>query len=117
MNTEPEHNTIILEQRRNIMLTCDVQYAYPAANIEWNITSSSGHFVAQQNTGGNLGYTLYNNGSIEIYHQLILEEGHIVVVCSATNIHGSNKKIFQLRHHTFIESMHYIKLSNKVTIE
>ena len=108
MNAGPEHSyTIIMEQRRNVTLTCGVQYAYPAPNIEWNITTSSSSFYATQQNRATVGYKLFSNRSIEIYHQFLSDEGNIVVTCSATNIYGSSKEVFQLwEGHTYMESMY-----------
>ena len=108
MNAGPEHSyTIIMEHRRNVMLTCGVQYAYPAPNIVWNITTPSSSFYGTQQNGATVGYKLYSNRSIEVYHQFLFDEGNIVVTCSATNIYGSSKEVFQLwEGHTYMESMY-----------
>ena len=105
METNLDNNTIVMEQR-SITLSCDVQYAYPTPSIQWKITiPSSGLHIVQQNTSNDSGYKLYDNRSIEIYHKFMLEEGHIVVTCLATNIMGSNKKVFQLwDNYTFTKS-------------
>ena len=124
MDTGPEDKTIIMEPNNNITLTCGVQYAYPAPKIEWKITiPSSGLNIVQQNTSGSSSYKLYDNRSIEIYHKSMLEEGHVIVTCLATNNYGSSKAVFQLwDHYTFIKSMYsmynmatYIKITDSVT--
>ena len=108
MNKDPDHNTIIMQQGNNIMLTCDVQYAYPAPTIEWNITTPF-FGLLQQNTSSDSSYKFHNNRSIEIYYQFLLEEGHIIITCSAYNIYGSSQKTFHLwENHTFIESTYML---------
>ena len=116
MNTDLEHNTIIVEQGNNVMLACGVQYAYPTPKIDWNITTPlSGIYVMQQNNDGRLNYKLHTNGSIEIYRQCLLEKGYITVACSATNIYGSNKNTFQLwEHETYIKSMCIATMYNAI---
>ena len=120
----PEDKTIIMEPNNNITLTCGMQYAYPTPKIEWKITlPSSGLNTVQQNASSSSGYKLYDNRSIEIYHKFMLEEGHVIVTCSATNIYGSSKAVFHLwDHDTFTKSMYsmynmttYIKIIDSVT--
>jgi len=112
MLVQLDHDPIILQQTNNIMLTCGVQYAYPIPNIKWNITtplSATGPYIMQENFNNNSGYKLHSNGSIEVYHRFLLEKGYIIVKCSASNIHGSGKKTFNLwDHKTFTESMYCI---------
>lgn len=105
METDLDNNTIIMEQR-SITLSCDMRYAYPTPSIQWKITiPSSGLHIVLQNTSNNAGYKLYGNRSTEIYHKFMVEEGHIVVTCLATNMYGSNKKVFQLwDKYTFTKS-------------
>lgn len=99
MNTDPDHNTVIMEQRNNLMLTCGVQYAYPSPDITWNITTPLSGYYDMYNPNSSLNYKLHSNGSIEIYHQFLFEEGYITVTCSATNIYGNNKNTFYLWDH------------------
>lgn len=108
MNKDTDHNTIVMEQRNHIMITCDVQYAYPTPIIEWNITTPLSGLFVMQNISGNSSYKLYSNRSIEIYYKFLLEEGYVIVTCSASNIYGLSKTTFHLwEHHTFKESMCY----------
>ena len=94
------------EERRNILLNCSI-YAYPTPNIQWNITTPMSGLYVMQNSNGNTDYKLHNNGSIEIYHQFLAKVKHIIASCSATNVHGSGKKIFHLWvHKTFTKGTH-----------
>ena len=80
----------------NVMLTCPVQYAYPTAEITWNImteSSSTGHMI-KRNTTGN--YILLNNGSLEVYHRFIYDEHHVTVTCSASNKYGTAQTVFSI---------------------
>ena len=81
----------------NVMLTCDVKYAYPTANITWNITTESSgvyHMVKENSNNGN--YVLLSNGSLEIYHRYVYEENHVTAVCSAANKYGSAQTVFSV---------------------
>ena len=80
----------------NVMLTCAVQYAYPTAEITWNIMTESSmiYHVLEENSTGN--YILYNNGSLEVYRYFIYEEDHVVVMCSASNKFGSAQTEFSI---------------------
>ena len=98
MNVE-EHQIIIMEKAENIMLTCDIQYAYPTPSIEWNITTLSGLSVVEQNSHGNFNYKNHRNGSIEIFHRFLFEMGHIITLCSVTNMHGYSEAIYHLWEH------------------
>ena len=92
------------DQSDNIMLTCGVQYAYPAPNIIWNITTPFNS--VHQNSNSNSNYRIHTNGSIEIYHRFLTEEQHIIASCSATNVHGSSKTDFHLcEHRVFTKGM------------
>lgn len=84
-----------MKESNDIVLTCNVQYAYPLPTIEWYImTSLSDDYTLMQNSSTN--YVLYNNGSIELLHRFLFEMGHIKVKCLATNIYGSNNSNFDL---------------------
>ena len=101
-----EHQVIMIgndgDQSDNIMLTCDVQYAYPTPNIIWNITTLFNTMHQKSNSNSN--YRIYTNGSIEIYHRFVSEEEHIITSCSATNTHGSSTTEFHLwKHSVFIK--------------
>ena len=80
----------------NVMLACDVKYAYPTAKITWNITTESSNIyrAIEENSTGN--YILHNNGSLEIYHRFIYEEDHVMVMCLATNKYGSAHSVFHV---------------------
>ena len=80
----------------NVMLTCPVQYAYPPAEITWNIMteSSSADHVIEKNSTGN--YILLNNGSLEVYHRFIYDEHHVTVTCTAANKYGSAQTLFSI---------------------
>ena len=95
-----EHQLKIMEKAENIMLTCDIQYAYPTPSIEWNITTLSGLSAMKQNSNGNFNYKNHRNGSIEIFHRFLSEMGHIITLCSATNMHGYSETIFHLWEHS-----------------
>ena len=93
--------TIIKESKRinsNVMLTC-VHYAYPTAEITWNITteSSSVYRLVRENSTGN--YILHNNGDLEVYHRYIFEEDHVTAVCTAANKYGAAQTVFHLWNH------------------
>ena len=93
-----------MERAENIMLTCDIQYAYPTPSIEWNITTSSGFSVVKQNSTENFNYKNHRNGSIEIFHRFLSEMKHIITLCTATNVHGYSEAIFHLwDHSTFVK--------------
>jgi len=110
---EPDHDTIVMKERSNIMLTCGVQYTYPIPIIKWNITTplyTNGLYIMQEKFNNNSDYKLYSNGSIEIYHEFLFEVGHIIITCFTNNIHGSdNNKTFHLwEQETFKRSMFYV---------
>ena len=90
-----EFARIIMKERKNILLTCDVQYAYPLPIIEWYImTPLSDEYTLIQNNSTN--YKLHSNGSIEMLHRFLFEMGHVKVKCLATNIHGYGNRYFDL---------------------
>ena len=95
-------------QRENIMLTCGIQYAYPTPKIEWSVkTPSSVLLDMQQNSSTNTNYFMHSNRSFEIYHRFLFEVEHVIALCTATNIHGSNKTVFHLwEHKSFTKGMH-----------
>ena len=84
------------ESTSNVMLTCAVQYAYPTAEITWNIMTKSSrmYHVVEENSTGN--YILHNNGSLEVYRRFIYEEDHVNVMCSASNKFGSAQTLFSI---------------------
>ena len=92
---QTENQLKIMKNPENIILTCGIRYAYPVPNIEWNITTSSGLSVMNQN----FNYRYHSNGSIEIFHRFLSEVGHVITLCSATNIHGTGKITFHLWDH------------------
>jgi len=92
-----EHELKFGEERRNIVLTCDIKYAYPTPVIKWSITTPlSGQYTMQN---GSSDHKLLGNGSIEIYHRFLSEKKHVIALCLATNMHGSSKKKFHLWEH------------------
>jgi len=93
-----------MEERNNVILSCGVQYAYPLPTIEWSIlTPLSDEYILIQENSTN--YKLHNNGSIEFLHRFLFEVGYMIVMCLATNAHGSGQRTFQLwEHETFIKS-------------
>ena len=112
---------IIMKERNNILLTCDVQYAYPLPTIEWHIMTplSDEYTLIQENTTN---YKLLGNGSVEFLHRFLFEMGHIKVKCSANNPHGSGNSNFDLwENEVFMRSkfsyIHYIIWSAKTLIE
>ena len=92
------NSTTIIKDRNsnNVMLTCDVQYAYPTARVTWNILTESSNIrgVIEDNSTGN--YLLHNNGSLEVYHRYIYEEDHVTAVCSAINQYGLGQSTFHI---------------------
>ena len=84
------------QSTNNVMLTCAVQYAYPTAEITWNVMteSSSADHVIEKNSTGN--YILLNNGSLEVYHRFIYDEHHVTVTCSAANKYGFAQTVFSI---------------------
>ena len=93
------------EQIGNIMLTCDIQHAYPTPDIVWSI--STPFSAMHHNSHSNSNYRIHSNGSIEIYHRFLSEEKHIIVSCSATNVHGSSKTEIHLwEYNVFTKGMH-----------
>ena len=80
----------------NVMLTCGVKYAYPPANITWNIKTESFavYHMLEENSTGN--YILHNNGSIEIYQHFIYAVDYVMVMCLATNKYGSAQTVFHI---------------------
>ena len=97
----------------NIMLTCDVQYAYPIPNITWNIMteSSSDYNVIEENSTGN--YILHNNGSLEVYHRFIYEEDHVTLKCLAANKFGFAQSVFHVwDREKFYQGLCYIFLTH-----
>ena len=94
-----------MEERKNIVLTCGVQYAYPLPTIEWSVLNplSNEHTLIEENTTN---YHLHRNGSIEFLHRFLFEMGYMIVICSATNVYGSNTSTFYLwEYETFMRSM------------
>ena len=95
---------IIMKERNNILLTCDVQYAYPLPTIEWHIMTplSDEYTLIQENTTN---YRLLSNGSIEFLYRFLFEIGHMIVMCSATNVYGYEDSTFILwEYETFMKS-------------
>ena len=102
-----------MEKRNNVILTCG--YAIATPNIIWNITTPlSDLYVMQENySNNNSDYKLYSNGSIEIYHQFLVEKSYIVVQCSVDNKHWSINKTFYLwEHDTFTEGKKLICMNH-----
>ena len=84
------------QSTNNVMLTCAVLYAYPTAEITWNImteSSSTDHMIKRNITGN---YILLNNGSLEVYHRFIYDEHHVTVTCSASNKYGTAQTVFSI---------------------
>ena len=93
-----------MEERNNLVLTCGVQYAYPLPTIEWSILAplSNEYTLIQENSTN---YQLHRNGSFEILHRFLFEMGYMIIICSATNVYGSNSSTFYLwEHETFMRS-------------
>ena len=84
-----------MEQRSNIVLTCDVRYAYPLSTIEWHILSplSVDYTPIQENSTN---YILHSNGSVEFLHRYLFEMGYMIVMCLATNEYGYDRSTFTL---------------------
>ena len=79
-----------MEERNNTVLTCGVQYAYPLPTIEWYIMTplSDEYTLIQENTTN---YKLLSNGSVEFLYRFLFEIGHMIVMCSATNVYGQSQ--------------------------
>ena len=86
---------IIMKERNNILLTCDVQYAYPLPTIEWYIMTplSDEYTLIHKNTTN---YKLLGNGSVELLHNFLFEMGYMIVMCSATNVYGYDHTTFYI---------------------
>ena len=98
MDNQPE--TIVKDEATadNILLTCDVQYAYPASSITWSILDSLlNTYVTLQ--GNSTSFTLNTNGTIEIYHHFLFKRGFVALTCSVTNRYGSIQNKFYLWEH------------------
>ena len=96
--------TLVMEQRKNIVLTCEMRYAYPLPTIEWYIMIplSDEYTLIQENSTN---YILHNNGSIEFLHRFLFEMGYVIIMCSATNVYGSGNSTFHLwEYETFMTS-------------
>ena len=92
-----ESNTIIKEERENILLTCDLEYAYPLPNITWSIKSAlSDNYIVMKNSSVERDYALHNNFTIEIYHRFLSEAGYLNVMCSVDNLYGSAQMVYHL---------------------
>ena len=102
--TESVKIIIESEKRSNIILNCNVEYAYPPPTIEWSILNPlSNEYTLIRNDSTN--YKLYRNGSFELLHRFLFEMGYMVVICSAMNDHGSANSTFHLwEHETFMRS-------------
>ena len=93
-----------MEERNNTVLTCGVQYAYPLPTIEWYIMTplSDEYTLIQENTTN---YKLLSNGSVEFLYRFLFEIGHMIVMCSATNVYGYEDSTFILwEYETFMKS-------------
>ena len=99
-----ESETMIMKERDHIVLTCDVQYAYPLPIIEWYIMTplSDDYTLMQENTTN---YKLLSNGSVKFLYRFLFEMGYMVVMCSATNVYGYEHSTFILwEYETFMNS-------------
>ena len=99
MNTDPDHDIIIIEKSINFILTCG--YPIETSNIKWNIiTPLSGNYDMKKDYNiNNKDYRLHSNGTIEIYYRFLVEKSYIVVKCSANNQYWSINKTFHLWEH------------------
>ena len=63
------------------------------------MTESSNMYqsVAESSTGQ---YTIHKNGSLEVFHNFILESDHLIFMCSTDNINGSLEQLFHLWDHS-----------------
>jgi len=95
----------------DIILLCEVDYAFPSPDISWSIMTdlSEGFTVIHENTTGSSDYELHSDGSIEVYYRFLFEEEYIVVMCSAFNLYGSAVKKFELWEKMAFEKGIYFK--------
>jgi len=103
--------TVVRDQDdNNVILLCDVDYAYPPPNISWSIMTdlSDGFIVLHENTSGSSDYEIHSDGSIELYRRFLYEEEYVVVMCSAFNLYGSASKKFVLWEKTAFEKGYYL---------
>ena len=95
-----------MKESNDIVLTCNVQYAYPLPTIKWYIMTSlsDNYTLIHQNTTD---YKLLSNGSVEFLYRFLFEMGYMSVMCSATNVYGYEHSTFILwEYNTFIKSKH-----------
>jgi len=92
-----ESHTIIKDERENILLTCDLEYAYPLPNITWSVKSAlTDNYIVMKNSSVERDYSLQNNFTIEIYHRFLSEAGYLNVMCSVDNLYGSAQMVYHL---------------------
>ena len=92
-----ESHTIIKEERENILLTCDLKYAYPVPSVTWSIKSVlSDNYIVIKNSSVERDYSLHKNFTIEIYHRFLSEAGYLNVMCSVENLYGSAQMVYHL---------------------
>ena len=93
-----------MKERKNILLICDVLYAYPLPIIEWYIMTplSNDYTLIQDNTTN---YKLLSNGSVKFLYRFLFEMGYMAVKCSAVNVYGCENSTFILwEYETFMKS-------------
>ena len=81
---------------KNAVLTCEVSYAYPVPAVTWRFLSetSTDYEEVHKNFSGN--YILYRNASLEVYHRFIIDNKHLIFVCTVANKYGSSQRVFHL---------------------
>ena len=90
--------TIINDQNeiKNAVLTCEVSYAYPVPTITWRFLSETSTDYEKVNNSFSGNYILYRNASLEVYHRFIIDNNHLIFVCTAANKYGSSQRVFHL---------------------